>query len=66
MEIDEVYESITRYDPETRDGGLFADYIITFLKLIVEAFGYPAWVRIPADEEGYIESFWKSEGIRLD
>ena len=29
-----------------------------------EANGYPAWVRTPADEELYIESFCKSEGIR--
>ena len=40
--------------------------IDTFLKLKVEASGYPTWVRIPANEERYIESFWKSEGIRLD
>ena len=67
LEIPEVYEfKVTRYDPETREGDLFAGYIDTFLKLKVEASGYPAWVRTPADEELYIESFWKSEGIRLD
>ena len=32
LEIHEMYEySITRYDPETREGGLFTDYIDTFL-----------------------------------
>jgi hypothetical protein len=57
---------VTRYDPETREGGLFAGYIDTFLKLKAEASGYTAWVRTSADEELYIESFWKSEGIQLD
>ena len=67
LEIHEVYEyKVTRYDTETREGGLFAGYIDSFLKLNAEASGYTAWVRNPADEERYIESFWKSEGIRLD
>jgi hypothetical protein len=67
LEIHEVYEyKRTRYDPENREGGLFAGYIHMFLKLTAEASGYPAWVRTPADEERYIESFWKSEEIRLD
>jgi len=67
LEIHEVYEyKVTRYDPETREGGLFAGYIDTFLKLKAEASGYPAWVRTPAVEELYIESFWKSDGISLD
>ena len=31
LEIHEVYEyKVTRYDPETREGGLFAGYIDTF------------------------------------
>ena len=42
------------------------DYINTFLKLKAEASGYPSWVRIPEDEERYIQSFWESEGIELD
>jgi hypothetical protein len=62
-----LYEyNVTRYDPETREGDLFAGYIDTFLKLKAEASGYPAWVRNPAYEERYIESFWKSEWIWLD
>jgi hypothetical protein len=63
----EVYEyRVIRYDPHTGEGGLFVDYINTFLKLKAEASGYPCWVRGPVDEERYIESFWQSKGIRLD
>jgi len=36
------------------------------LKLKAEASGYPSWVCSPEDEELYIETFWKNEGIRLD
>jgi hypothetical protein len=66
LEVDELYEYVTRYDTENREGAMFASFIDTFLKLKTEASDYPAWVRSPADEERYIESFWKTEGIRLD
>jgi len=39
------------------------DYINTFLKLKAEVSGYPDWVRSPADEELYVETFWNNEGI---
>jgi len=50
-----VYEyQITQYNQETGEGGLFADYINTFLKFKTEASGYPSWVRTPKDEVQYI------------
>ena len=67
LEILEVYEyKVTRYDPETVEGGLFVDYIDTFLKLKAEASGYPSWVRTADDEDRYIDLFYQNEGIRLD
>jgi hypothetical protein len=46
----EVYEyEVTIYDPHTREGGRFADYINTFLKLKAETSGYTAGVRNPED-----------------
>jgi len=67
LESYEVYKyQVTQYSTETGEGGHFVDYINTFLKLIAEASGYPAWVRSPAEEELYIETFFKKEGIRLD
>jgi len=67
LEIYEVYEyQLTQYKRETGEGGLFVDYINTFLKLKAEASGYPSWVRSPEDEERFIDSFEQSEGIRLD
>jgi hypothetical protein len=62
-----VYEyQVTRYNPQTGDGGLFAQYINTFLKMKAEASGYPNWVQCPADEDRYISEFQASEGILLD
>jgi len=40
LDIFEVYEyMVIKYDPHTREGGLFADYINTFLKLEAEGSG---------------------------
>ena len=62
-----MYEiNVTRYGPETWKGGLFAGYTDHFLKIKAKASGYTACVRSPADDERSIESFWKSEWIRLN
>jgi hypothetical protein len=51
LEIFEVYEyQITQNGRETAEGGLFVDYINTFLKLKADASGYPSWVQSPEDE----------------
>jgi hypothetical protein len=66
LEIREVYQyEVTQYDPNTGEGGLFVDYINTFLKLKGEVSGYPSWVRNP-DDQLYIRQFYQGEGIRLD
>jgi len=36
------------------------------LKLKAEGSGYPGWVRKPTEEELYVETYWKKEGIILD
>ena len=62
-----MYEyAVTQYDSQTGQGGLFVEYINTFLKLKTEASGYPSWVRTPEDEDRYIDAFYASEGIRLE
>ena len=61
LEVYELYEyKVTRYDLETCEGGLLADYIVTFMKSKSNASGYLDWFRSPADEERYIESLRKS------
>ena len=66
LEIHEIYEyRVTEYNPETGDVGLFVDYINTFLKLKALACCYPIWVRTPADEGQYVETFCKERGCTL-
>ena len=36
------YDTVTKYDPITGDGGLFAQYMNTFMKIKMETSGYPA------------------------
>jgi hypothetical protein len=44
--LHEVYEyQVTRYDSQTGEGGLFAKYINTFVKLKAEASEYSDWVQ---------------------
>jgi len=62
LEIYLCYEyRVTQYNPETGEGGHFFDYINTFLKLKVEASGYPRRVHNPEDQERYVELFWTGE-----
>ena len=51
--------TVTRYDPKTGEGGLFADYIDTFLKLKTEGSGYPSWVLTADDEVRYVDLFYR-------
>ena len=67
VEIHEVYEyAVTQYDKASGEGGLFVEYINTFLRLKAGASGYPSWVRSPSIEDRYIAVFKQSEGILLD
>jgi hypothetical protein len=44
IEVYVVYKyQTTQYDSQSRDGGLFVDYINTFLKLKAEASLFQAW-----------------------
>jgi hypothetical protein len=67
MEVHEACEyQVTKYNPQTDDGGLFVHYINTFLKLKAEANGYSNFVQRHEDEDQYISEFHKSEGIQMD
>jgi hypothetical protein len=67
LDIIEGYDyEVGKYYPQTREGGLFVEYINTFLKLKADASGFPSWVRTPEDEEQYIETFYAREGVPLD
>ena len=68
IQIHEVwhFEESTQYDPETQEGGLFAEYINTFLKLKQEASGWPEGVVTDEQKDQYIRDYFENEGIQLD
>ena len=66
--IYEVYhwDKTTKYDPKSGKGGLFADYINTFLKIKQEASGWPSWCTDEDKRSEYIKSYMEKERIQLD
>jgi hypothetical protein len=65
--IYEVYhwEESTQYDPKARNGGMFANYINTFLKFKQEACGSPDWIKNDQDMSNYVSHYLKKESVLL-
>ena len=55
-----------QYDPETKTGGLFTDYVNTFLQIKQENSGYPEWCKTDLDKDEYIKNYYEKEGIQLN
>ena len=69
--IEHVYEVLhwsetEVYDPKTKKGGIFTEYINTFLKLKQQASGFPASVSTEEEKQRYIQKYFEQEGILLD
>ena len=60
------FPETTQYDPETSEGGLWAQYTDLWLKLKQEASGYPSWCQSEADRRRYVREYEEKENIRLD
>ena len=68
LKIYEVYHfsETTQYNPLTKLGGLFADYINMWLRHKQQSSGYPDWCVDDEMCDQYIASYLKNEGIQLD
>ena len=68
VEIHEVlhWNETEMYDVKEKKGGLFTNYINTFLKLKQQASGFPANVTRIQQEKEYIEQYLSHEGITLE
>ncbi|XP_071581882.1 uncharacterized protein [Temnothorax nylanderi] len=65
--VSEIWQyKVARYDPGTRQGGLFAEYINTFLKLKQEASGWPSDCHDDEAKERYLREYAETEGVVLD
>ncbi|KYQ50577.1 hypothetical protein ALC60_10335 [Trachymyrmex zeteki] len=66
-EVSEIWQyEVTRYDPGTRQGGLFTEYINSFLQLKQEASGWPNECEDDEAKERYLRKYEETEGIVLD
>lgn len=67
LSVQEIWHyAVTSFDPVTRQGGLFAAYIDTFLKMKQEASGWPAECVDDVTRARYLAEYERVEGIRLD
>ena len=68
IQIHEVlhWKESEMYNPVTKQGGLFTQYINTFLKLKQESSGYPQNVKSEEEKQAYIDQYLDHEGILLD
>jgi hypothetical protein len=63
----EIYEVWHYEEVSTKDRNpLFRDYIKMFLKVKVQASGWPSWVKNDLDKIQFIIQFEEKEGIQLD
>jgi hypothetical protein len=68
LKIYEVYHysATILYDADSKTGGLFTKYINTFLRVKVEASGYPPGCESEADKQTYVDNYFDREGILLN
>ncbi|ESO90463.1 hypothetical protein LOTGIDRAFT_123212, partial [Lottia gigantea] len=68
LEIYEVWHwnQWSQYDPATKTGGLFTDYINRYLKMKMESSGYPDICHTDEEKRHFIEEVYRKEGITLD
>jgi hypothetical protein len=60
------YKNSEQYDTMTKTGGLFTGYIDTFLKIKMEASGFPDGVLSDEDKQTFVQSVYENEGVKLD
>lgn len=60
------FEEVSRYDSGRKIGGLFTDYVNTFLKVKQEASGWPDWFVDEDTKHRFIREYQEMEGILLD
>ena len=60
------YPQSETYDPITKTGGIFTEYVNLFVKGKQEASGFPPGCTTLEQKQNYVEDFYQNEGIRLD
>ena len=68
IEIYEVwhFSQSSKYNPDSREGGLFSQYVNKFMKLKLQYSGWPASCITDEDKDQYICNVYEKEGIKLE
>ena len=56
----------SQYNPLSKEGGIWADFISKWVGLKQEASGYPPEAQTDAQKRAYVENYERQEGIKLD
>lgn len=70
-QLQKIYEIwnftvVSQYDPTSKSGGIFTEYVNTFLKIKQEASGWPEWCTTEQEKQHYIHAYLEREGILLE
>ena len=57
------YDTITKYDPSTCDGGLYAQYINTSMKIKKETSGYPSHCDTDQEKTSTLNVYGSTKGL---
>ncbi|XP_053393861.1 uncharacterized protein LOC128555496 isoform X1 [Mercenaria mercenaria] len=60
------FDTVSQYNAATKSGGIFTDYVNTFLKIKQEASGWPDWCKTEQQKRLYIRQYYDKEGISLE
>ena len=60
------FENTDCFNKDTKSGGIFTEYIHTFLKMKQEASGFPSNVKSTEEQNIYIKEYFENEDILLE
>ena len=60
------FDEVSQYDLQSKTGGIFTEYVNTFLKIKQEASDWPQWCTTDDLKQKYIDEYYEREGILLD
>ena len=68
IKVYEVYHwaQTRQYNPKTKKGGLFTEYVNTFLKIKQESSGWPRENMTSTEKDTYVQDYASHEGIHLE
>lgn len=67
LKIFEVWEyQVSQFNPETKIGGIFVEYVNKFMKIKTEASGFPLNCNTLEEKQNYIQEYFETENIMLD